>query len=454
MIFKKHIQINVFLFLIVLMLNTFSGQSAENKEEAQALFQSKKYEEALPLWGQMLAENPGDSVCYCTGVCLVETNRFGNDARDLLLNASKGNVPADVNFFIAKNFHATNFFEQALSYYNMFKDNAGKKEQKELELKEKISMCNSRINPFHANTQMVLKPGTNEVISFKIKEPAEKTEEATDSTLHSSTGTIADEPVIVDSIIDFNLMADVHYIRFYQFRTNEGKQFFEKGWKKTEEMKKLTSETDSLRAEYSKTYLSEKRNSISGLVIDLENQIISTKSAIDNNYMKAREAETTYWNKASDIEKWQLNAENDSLKALAEKKNIIEEILSPVAVADSIPADTLQTDSITVEQPELPTNEPKKTGKVVFKIQIGKSNTELPESTKKLFKKIAVLRKIDQMVDERNFTVYTIGELTNFQDAVKLQEQIRQESVKDAFVIAIKDGKRIPLKEAMEATKK
>ncbi|HPB06119.1 MAG TPA: hypothetical protein PKX60_07760, partial [Prolixibacteraceae bacterium] len=111
------------------------------------------------------------------------------------------------------------------------------------------------------------------------------------------------------------------------------------------------------------------------------------------------------------------------------------------------------TDSTTIQETEPITEVPESTAnQVVFKIQIGKYNTQLPESTKKLFKKISVLRKIDQYTDENNYIVYTIGELTNIKDAVKLQNQIRQESVKDAFVIAIKDGKRIPLNEALKLT--
>jgi hypothetical protein len=44
--------------------------------------------------------------------------------------------------------------------------------------------------------------------------------------------------------------------------------------------------------------------------------------------------------------------------------------------------------------------------------------------------------------------VYTVGELTSFDDAVKLQNQIRQEGVNDAFVVAYLNNKRISLNEA------
>jgi hypothetical protein len=47
-----------------------------------------------------------------------------------------------------------------------------------------------------------------------------------------------------------------------------------------------------------------------------------------------------------------------------------------------------------------------------------------------LYKKLSLIRKIDNYTDEKGVVVYTTGSLTNLDDAVKLQKQVRQEAYK------------------------
>ena len=125
---KKHILINALLFIFVFSLIPISGKSDRKEENAIKLFQSKQYEEALPIFSELIKQFPTDTtLCYYTGVCLIETNRFGDEAKHLLQIASQGNVPVNVNFYIGKNYHAMNFFEPALTYYDRFKE-TGKKD--------------------------------------------------------------------------------------------------------------------------------------------------------------------------------------------------------------------------------------------------------------------------------------------------------------------------------------
>jgi tetratricopeptide (TPR) repeat protein len=459
----KHIQINILLFTIVFSLISISGKSDGNEENAIKLFKSKQYEEALPLFSELIKSYPTDTIFYYyTGVCLVETNHFGDQAKNTLMVASQGTVPGDVNYFIGKNFQATNFFDSALTYYNLFKESAKSKEIKTVELKEKISMCSSRINPFkNANTTLPkseIRDGLAGLVQ-NVDENDPKTDNLGSSNSRDSIQkeefAIEIPSVLNDTIINFNLTSDIYYTKFFQFRTKEGKQYFIEGWKNSEELNKFIFETDSLRSEYGKSEFSENKVTIYNRVIELEGQTINTKSVRDFNYMKANENELAYWSKASEREKKQLITENDSIKLLEIKNSLIESVEN--ISADSIKADSIRTNALQMDstkiQTTIPVIEPPKTGKIIFKVQIGAYNTELPESAKKLYKKISALRKIDQTVDERNYTVYTIGELNDIKDAVKLQEQIRQESVKDAFIVAYKDGKRIPLNEALESKK-
>jgi hypothetical protein len=59
-----------------------------------------------------------------------------------------------------------------------------------------------------------------------------------------------------------------------------------------------------------------------------------------------------------------------------------------------------------------------------------------------------VIRRIDEYTDAKGVTVYTVGELKSYEDALQMQSQVRMEGVKDAVVAAYLNGKRIPVNEA------
>ena len=46
--------------------------------------------------------------------------------------------------------------------------------------------------------------------------------------------------------------------------------------------------------------------------------------------------------------------------------------------------------------------------------------------------------------------VYTTGNLTNYEDAEKMKNQVRQEGIKDAYIVPYLKGKRITLEQAKE----
>ncbi len=442
MIIEKHIQSNIFLIIIVLLTCGFPAY-ANGNIDVYELFKQKRYEEALPYFDSLRTLNPTDySLNYYTGVCLTETNRFGEKTIQLLQQYESDNAPYDINYFLAKNQHALNNFKIATSFYNEFSKLATKIERKELQIDKLTGLCKKSINPFTVSEDPEIFLNR---LNEKRKANKEKVREEE----------IVEIPAeLIDTTINFIISSEIYYSRIGQFKTNQGKKNFIGGWTNAGLLKILMQEVDSLRTEYSKSYSSENKHYLSTKVLDLEQKIMRTKNLSDEKLMLANKLEAEWWKKAQEDEKWKLAAQNDSIRKADEEK-IMKQQLPVILPQMEEPADTTAqlTDSTTIQETEPITEVPESTAnQVVFKIQIGKYNTQLPESTKKLFKKISVLRKIDQYTDENNYIVYTIGELTNIKDAVKLQNQIRQESVKDAFVIAIKDGKRIPLNEALKLT--
>jgi tetratricopeptide (TPR) repeat protein len=457
MLSKKHKQINDFLIIIVLGLAVFPFFSMVSDTAIQ-LFKQNKFEEALPLFQEQFNINPLDpTVCYYYGICLVETNRFGKIASTCLERSLNGNSPNDANFYLAKNEHATNIFQRAISNYSKFKESATRKEIKSYNIDGLLDLCKRSINPYPPVRPMP-EFANNVFNNAAIQDVPNLTSMGTDTTTSVETNETYEEkppeiPILLnDAAINFMLTSEIFYTRFSQFRTYNGKWNFIKGWNSADSLTKIALETDSLRKEYATTFSTDLKMQLSNRVVELESLMLKTKLQSVESYYKASEVELSYWKQANEEEKWRLITENDSIRQAEELRQIVQ--LTPEMVADTI----LEDDSIhadtTIAVNAEPVNEPAKTSQLVFKVQIGAYNAGIPESAKKLFKKISVLRKIDQYVDDRNYTVFTIGELTNVKDAIKLQDQIRQESVKDAFVIAIKDGKRIPLNEAQELLKK
>ncbi len=92
--------------------------------------------------------------------------------------------------------------------------------------------------------------------------------------------------------------------------------------------------------------------------------------------------------------------------------------------------------------------EPEEQDDLIYKIQIGAYSRGLPTYVKKQFDKLSYIRKIENYTDDRGVVVYTTGNLTRLEDAVKMKNQVRLEGIEDAFVVPYFNGKRITLEEA------
>ena len=78
---------------------------------------------------------------------------------------------------------------------------------------------------------------------------------------------------------------------------------------------------------------------------------------------------------------------------------------------------------------------------IIYKVQIASSDKKITLDSDK-FKGV----EMPGEYVEKGIYKYTAGECRTHNDALKLQNTLRKNGFKDAFVIAIQDGKRIPLK--------
>ena len=369
---------------------------------------------------------------YYYGVCRTETDQLNEETRDLLMKASQENVPEDVFFYLAKNEHALSNFHNALAHYNHFASLVNKKTQGQYGLDTLIVQSQNQVNPFRALQVVVqLEPDT---IVESLSKPV----------------VIEIPEKLADTIIEFRITPQVAYRHISQFKTEDAQLAFVDAWLKEQRLDSLYKAVAQARENYLKIDDFSVQQEAAALILQLETEWLALKPMVDRQYLKSREGELEYWEKAADHSYFaRLKAENDSIMQQWEVKSTPVSIPEEQIPVVDFPADTLLAveaagDTIRVESivPELVVD------KVVYKIQIGTYKGKLPANVDQLFKRLSILRKIDVAANEKGFDVYTIGELTNFNDAIALQKQIRLEGVKDAFVVAYHNEKRITLEEA------
>jgi cell division septation protein DedD len=462
------------------MLSANISLAQSNEMLAEELFEDKEYTKALPHFKELLKLYPNEAMFqYYYGVCLTETNQFGLKTRKLLLQSAQDEeIPSNVFFYIAKNYHADNNFDTALQYYERFDDYARNKEKRRVNFKEFYNLCLNENNPFKDSAPQPTsytepeKPQKEETDSI-AKVTTNLNKELPDTTTNLPTGDEMSEkkqPLsipehLTDSLINFSVTGNINYLRFNQFKTDEGKVAFIEGDKNNRKLEQTIKTTDSLRKEYNKPANNQKKGEIANRIIELELEAIKLKSLSDNAFINARKEEFKYWNDAPGDALSELIEENDSIKEVENKKTTPKENNFPEQTFNVKPDSTLlstaqpdSTEKKTAPQKTTPkmkteNDETEKTNNIKYKVQIGAYSKELPAYVERMYNKLSVLRKIDHYTDDNGIVVYTVGNVDNFDDAVQLQKQIRQEGIKDAFVVAYNNGKRITLSEAREIQK-
>jgi len=86
-----------------------------------------------------------------------------------------------------------------------------------------------------------------------------------------------------------------------------------------------------------------------------------------------------------------------------------------------------------------------------FKVKLGEYEEDVPVEDAALFLKLTP-RGVKNY-EEDGKTIYTIGSFTNYQPALDMQIEMKEEGDKNPETIVFKDGKEIPLEEALELIK-
>jgi len=241
--------------------------------------------------------------------------------------------------------------------------------------------------------------------------------------------------------INFQINSSISYLNFKHFVGKESKKLFFQAWLKEKELQDLSVLTDSLRKSYSNASPNQKEE-ISAQIMKAEKRTIVLNEEIPEMYQKAREKEDQFWQTAS----------TDAITKFQEKITLYKDSLGQLA-GNQTKEKTTQAevpDTIILYKPSQ--KEAEKTAVVpsgiVYKIQIGAFKGKIPETNNKLIKKISLIRKVENYVDDKGVKIYTTGNLKQYADALTMLGQVKQEGIKTAVITAYLNGKKTTVPEA------
>ncbi|MCW3083780.1 MAG: hypothetical protein JWP12_1146 [Bacteroidetes bacterium] len=129
-------------------------------------------------------------------------------------------------------------------------------------------------------------------------------------------------------------------------------------------------------------------------------------------------------------------SKEDSLELAEMKKAGKPAVVAADTAKDAKTPEKAPKDNKTEPKAELVSTSP-----IVYKVQIASSDKKIPLDSDK-FKGVEKPGEYE----DKGIYKYTSGEYSRQDDAVKQQTQLRKNGFKDAFVIAMQDGRRVPLK--------
>ncbi len=457
---KTNVLLTILFFFLFAAIDTYGGKQENLLVKAIQLFDEGKFLESEQILKKLLDEKPDHlMVNYYYGACRTENGHYGTNEIIYLLNGSTGEAPLKTNYYLAVQYHAKNRWNEALKHYTHYKEDINEEEQKKVQLSEKIQQCYDKINPFITEEETagvdVLPaaiPRETKIEEYSpvivedsvfINDSAEFTwTDTTEIKVEKQIGPpVKSSPKIVP--INFIINGEITYIDSSNFRTKKGLKSYLEGKKLQDEFLQKSKDLEKLREKYGASKSYQEKQTIGEQILDNETDNYKLQSTSQNLMLQAKQAEIEYWEKAPADEKQTFIAQ------LNEELNSIQEI----EIVENEEMDTSNFIDPTVfltATDQTSTPEEKGNDELVFKIQLGAYSRGIPSYRKKQFDKLSYIRKIENYTDEKGVVVYTTGNLSNFDDALKMQNQVRQEGVEDAFVVPYFNGKRITLKEAKE----
>jgi len=458
------IKTNSYLIIILFffgtpILSVSQTEDGNNLSKAIQLFDKENFVEAEPLFKKILDEKPTDfMVNYFYGACRTENNHFTNSDLECLILANQEVSPININYYFGVQYHARSNWERALKFYNKYKSTASLSESENQKISKKIQQCYDKINPYE---EFIIDESGKAILPVAIAGSQSIELDSAKTELENQDSLITNKALIIAASVDstetelatelpkgesitFKVNSEITYLYTSQFKTEEGIEFFLKGDSLQKVLDFSLKEVNKLREEYSSAKTREEKNYIGEKILTYENDTYQLKNDAPKLLIQAKKVENEYWKNATYEEIEIFKAES----TLTSEQNKTEILATENRIVDTTtfidPNILLGGNENSPSTNELNDND------LIYKIQIGAFSRGVPSYKKRLFDKLSLIRKIEKYTDEKGVVVYTTGNLTNYEDAEKMKNQVKQEGIKDARIVPYLKGKRITLEQAKE----
>ena len=463
--------LTIFSFLLFLLSDAiFAFDQDSISAQAFQFFDAKNYQKAAPLFKKLLQTKPNaEFLNYYYGVCETENRNFSKIILSHLEKANNEEAPGAIGYYLGQQYQAAENWQNALKQYNRFKLKNNDGDLKDVN--DKIEQCFQKINPFKdeyifTEDELVEQLYDSGVVLIEEEAVKENSEIQPDSVFKSpeliampdSVPEIIPETSFADvekeipleksdkltyKSIDLAINSNISYNFIEDFQTEQGKLLFMKADSAKHKLDSVLINIQTLRENYAIEKSTQKKQIIAEEILALENESFRLKNENNTLIYQSAVTENEFWQTKNQNEidefiqnqiernKLQLNPDKNQLgkKTNEEKISIPDFLVSEVPEKNDLASKT-------------------KTDELIYKIQIGAFSRGLPSYIERLYKKLSYIRKIENYTDENGVVVYTTGNLANLEDALIMQNQVRQEGVEDAIVVPYFNGKRITLEQA------
>jgi tRNA(Ser,Leu) C12 N-acetylase TAN1 len=448
----------MFFIFQVAGMSSLDAQQKSTRQSSLDAFSQGKYEQAYSEFSELLVTYPKDPLYkYYSGVCLVKLNRNTEEAVQLLQQTQQGSavvraVPSDALFWLGRAQQIEGMFNEAVSSYNAFTEQYGKKAARDLDVPAYTQQCIDKKGQKTEQSagsviseKKVLKP--DKPVS-KIPEPLNDEKQISEKKEPGKDTIPGNFDIILSEALDYQFKAD----SLSRIAEGWGKSLEKLDYKGKTELRARIAETESLAASYQKradqkyNEAQAAMNSTSFATVKIPDKDIVHPA--DSSAGKKEVSDASLSEKNIFVKKDAAIVNKDTVKTESFAKKLDDMVKKDSAALPPPvkPVECFTFFEIRPFQPnaveKIPINATIPPG-LIYRIQVAVFRNPV---TMSYFKGISPVYGF--RVAGTDKTAYYAGMFRRIADARKALLTVKQKGFKDAFIVALSGGKAVSIERA------